>query len=643
MAIISKIGRRSVKTRLLIYAIYMMLIAGSVTMLFPFGLMIAGSSKSGTDKAEFRLIPEFLTNDRALWAKHVEGLFNESSLAMRQTYPGDNGVFETLELPERPNTALVEAWRTFLDETKPSHYTYTIGYVHSPTSRGTQPKVMREFRAELNRRFDGDIARLNREFGTEFISWSVFVPRREDYLQRRFKQLDSPFATAMREFKSRQPLGNRFYFSIDGFYRTHLKTQYRGQDATEPPIAEYNRTHGTSYASYDQVHMDRVLPSGEGRTDAERRDWEGFARTLLNLLWIRADDSTAPRYRQFLEAKYGDIEKLNRNYHTQYANFGQIPLIKEPPSFGLALSDWEAFLQGWKDPTSGEMYILPADKIRIRGIEFMFRDHLRDKYGDIEKFNRAMGTSYTKWEDVMPPQRDTHFLAFQNQKGALRWEFVIRNFITVFDYLVMHGRGVLNTAIYCVLAVFGALLVNPLAAYALSRFKLPSAYKILLFLMLTMSFPPVVTQIPSFLMLREFNMLNTFWALILPGLANGYSIFLLKGFFDSLPKELYESAALDGASEVRIFWQITMSLSKPILAVIALSAFNMAYSNFMFALLICQDRKMWTLMVWMYNLQQSSSAGVIYASLLVAAIPTFLVFAFCQKIIMRGIVVPVEK
>ena len=65
-----------------------------------------------------------------------------------------------------------------------------------------------------------------------------------------------------------------------------------------------------------------------------------------------------------------------------------------------------------------------------------------------------------------------------------------------------------------------------------------------------------------------------------------------------------------------------MSLSKPILSVIALQAFTMAYSNFMFALLICQDRKMWTLMPWLYQLQQRSAAGVIYASLIVAARPS---------------------
>jgi ABC-type glycerol-3-phosphate transport system permease component len=213
----------------------------------------------------------------------------------------------------------------------------------------------------------------------------------------------------------------------------------------------------------------------------------------------------------------------------------------------------------------------------------------------------------------------------------------------VFDYLAVHGRALRNTAIYCGLAVLCALLVNPLAAYALSRYRPPSTYKWLLFLMLTMAFPPIVTQIPVFLMLRRLDLLNTFWALVLPGMANGYSIFLLKGFFDALPKELYECAELDGAGELRIFGTITLSLSRPILAVVALNAFTLAYSNFMMALLICQDRNMWTIMPWLYELQQRSGLGVIFASLLVAALPTFAIFMACQRVIMRGIVVPVEK
>jgi multiple sugar transport system permease protein len=129
----------------------------------------------------------------------------------------------------------------------------------------------------------------------------------------------------------------------------------------------------------------------------------------------------------------------------------------------------------------------------------------------------------------------------------------------------------------------------------------------------------------------------------LPGLAAGFSIFLLKGFFDSLPKDLYESATLDGAGELRIFATITMPLSTPILAVIALGAFTSAYGAFQFALLVCQKQSMWTLMVHIYQLQIYYGTPIILASLVLAALPTLLVFMFCQNIIMKGIVVPVEK
>ena len=126
-------------------------------------------------------------------------------------------------------------------------------------------------------------------------------------------------------------------------------------------------------------------------------------------------------------------------------------------------------------------------------------------------------------------------------------------------------------------------------------------------------------------------------------MASGFSIFLLKGFFDSLPQELYEAADIDGASEWKKFWMITMGLSKPILAVIGLGAFTGAYSQFMMALIIIPDPKMWTLMVWLFQFQSIAHQSVIYASLVIAAIPTLLVFIFCQNLIIRGIIVPVEK
>jgi multiple sugar transport system permease protein len=149
--------------------------------------------------------------------------------------------------------------------------------------------------------------------------------------------------------------------------------------------------------------------------------------------------------------------------------------------------------------------------------------------------------------------------------------------------------------------------------------------------------------IPSLVVDNNVSLLNTFAALVLPGMANGFSIFLLKGFFDSLPTELYEAAELDGAGEWHKFWMITMGLSKPILAVIGLGAFTGAYAQFMMALIIIPDQHMWTIMVWLYQFQLLAHPSVQYAALALAAIPTLLVFIFCQNLIIRGIVVPVEK
>jgi len=637
MPIISPIGRNDLSVRLLIWTIYGLLLFGSTTMIYPFLLMVAGSTKSSVDTPQSTIIPQFLRSDLDLYRKHIEGLFNEHLLMMKNAYHSRTASFRTMRPPEAANADFVSVWSEFLVDIELPHYSYTVGYVEAPVSRGVLPHNLRSFKGQLDDRYDGDLGRLNKAMETNFPSWTALAVRREEFQQRRNKFLETEYARNFVRFKEQLPQTDRYYYSIDGFFRNQfLMSQY------STDIDAYNQAHSTHYDSWDRVHLDRRLPTGVGRTELERQDWLEFVRTIVSLLWVRADASTAPAYRDYLLAKYGSLSALNRAYGTDYLSAADVPFPEACPHSGLGVSDWETFLQGWVG-ADGAPHGLPEEALYIDSVDFTFRDFVMARYHTLAALDGALGTSHQTWLDVLPPQRDWHYLAFQEQTTALRREFLVRNFITVIDYMALHGRGIYNTVVYCTLAVLMALIVNPLAAYALSRYKPPSAYKVLLFLMLTMAFPPMVTQIPAFLMLRELHLLNTFWALILPGVANGYSIFLLKGFFDSLPRELYESAEIDGAGEFRIFWQITMSLSQPILAVIALAAFTGAYSNFMMALLICQDESMWTLMPWLYQLQQRSGEGVIFASLIVAAVPTFVVFVFCQNVIMRGIVVPVEK
>lgn len=233
---------------------------------------------------------------------------------------------------------------------------------------------------------------------------------------------------------------------------------------------------------------------------------------------------------------------------------------------------------------------------------------------------------------------------FVRAHGAeIRREFASRNVRYVLDYVLLNGRAVWVTFAFCGLAVLTQLIVNPLAAYALSRYPVRQSGAILIFLLATMAFPAEVAMIPSFLLLKDLGLLNTFAALVLPGAASGYMIFLLKGFFDSLPQELFEAGSLDGARETTLMRHVALPLSRPVLGYQALIAFMGAYGAFLYAFLVAQDQKMWTLTVWLYQLQTGAPKAVTMAAVTVAALPTLVVFLLAQRTILKGIVLPGER
>ena len=635
MPIISRIGRRSIKVRLLIASIYILLIGGAITMVYPFLLMLSGTGRSSIDANDIELVPRFLYDNVMLYRKAIDGLYNEHITQARIIVGKNIRTFNEFPLPDKKQQVLVSDWEEFLKSQTIPHNNYLLGFQNVTMSRNSEPANYRAYKNKLYKEAGGDIQKLNAKYDTDFVEWGETKIKEKIYLERRIMpNNDSPFIDAWYQYKQQVPLDQKLFLTPTAFYRVNfLIPEYTNQ------IQEYNKQHDSKYKSYNDIILSQRAP----KVGLDRKDWEKFVRSRLNLCWVKLDQSELQNYRNFLKVKYhGDIAKLNQSYKENYASFDVIP-YPELKGAGAKLVDYGNFISGWHNPDTNQLYQAALDAIYIDGLEFKFRDYLKKKYGSIEKVNKILHSAFPDFDVIEPPQIEYQYQKIMENKDAYRWEFSTRNFKTVFSYIMLQGRGLYNTVIYCALAILCALTVNPIAAYALSRFGLPSTYKVLLFLMLTMAFPQMVTQIPNFLMMREIGILNTFWALILPSMASGYSIFLLKGFFDSLPKELYESAMLDGAGEFRMFFQFTMSLSKPILAVIALNAFTHAYSNFMMALLICQDPKMWTLMPWLYQLQMNSCQSVIYTSLIIASVPTFLIFMLCQNVIMRGIVVPVEK
>ncbi|MEO8206878.1 MAG: carbohydrate ABC transporter permease, partial [Chthoniobacterales bacterium] len=326
----------------------------------------------------------------------------------------------------------------------------------------------------------------------------------------------------------------------------------------------------------------------------------------------------------YLPQKFGsDITLYNAKYNTTYKKFSEIPFPATVPQVGR--ESWVTFVS--RALSTRFTNLTPqADAIRAKsGMDKAV--YIRTVAKPEDFIIKSPDIEYANWAakhgvaNAQIPQQDLDYQDFQATKGFWTGQFLTQNYAFVLNEIIFQGTAFRNTIILILLTVGGALIINPLAAYALSRFKLRQSYTLLLFFLLTISFPAEVTLIPNFLLLKELGWLNTFAALVVPGLVNGFSVFLLKGFFDSLPRELYEAAEIDGASEWTIFWGVTMNLSQPILAVIALGAFTSAYGAFMFALITAPDPKMWTLMVYIYQLRQSVTPPIVYASVILTAVP----------------------
>ncbi len=614
MPIINRVEARSRRVKIVYLCIYTVLILGALSMLYPMALMIAGSVKSETDIVEMRPVPRYFTDQRVHYRKFLESKYSGQILLYQQTHHRDEKSWHTIAIPNNDtHQDLADIFDRFRKQL-PEENWQMLGHTIGPSL--LQFKNFRRYRQFVADSFHGSLEAMNREWKTAYPSFlHLRTPIEKELASRRHRPDRGNQQLLFNRFKMSLDAGERFIVDLDGYYQLYyVRPTYNS-------IGKYNAHHGTELNSFHEVLLSSIPPVQSTR----RADWEQFVRNELSLLFIRIDPSQATNYRHFLKRRYSNLAGLNRYYGTTYATWKNINLPTRMPHAPQQIVIWDLFVQEDAD----------LDAIRVVGPRQEFEAFL-----DSEGFDRSV---FGKQSAQATAVRASDWDDFHAQISSSLVENLKRNYLVVLDYILLHGRGVLNTIVYCILAVLSQLIVNPLAAYALSRYRPPSSYKILLICMATMAFPPAVTMIPSFILLRNLNLLNTFAALILPTMANGFWIFLLKGFFDSLPRELYEAADMDGASEWTKFWAITMSMSKPILAVIGLGAFTNAYSNFMYALIIVPDPEMWTLMVWLYQLQTQAHPAVIYASLCLAAIPMFLIFLFAQNIIIRGIVVPVER
>ena len=213
------------------------------------------------------------------------------------------------------------------------------------------------------------------------------------------------------------------------------------------------------------------------------------------------------------------------------------------------------------------------------------------------------------------------------------------NFSQVFQ-LIPFGLLVLNSLkISCIITV-GACFTSVLAAYAFARLHFPERNILFVILLAALMIPQQVTVIPTFVMVRILGLLDTHEAVYLPALINVLGIFLLRQFFLSIPGELDEAAKIDGASHLRILFQIYIPLSWPALSALAIVLFQAAWNDFFWPNLFLTSPDKMTIPVGLVSLQGlygSGSPAVIFAAISMILVPVLILFIFTQRALTESI------
>lgn len=710
MPLLPTVGRKALRMRMLILSIYGVLALGGVTMVIPFLITLTCSVSNRYDLEKYNPIPTYFWNDDELYCKYLFEKYDFNTLRRLHAL-----VHLTTEREMRMARNVVDdffpAVKHFhsgvgvpnIDRIRSDYESFLKDY--PPERLGGQfPHVLEEkYRQWLKRRYILRLSERTDQEGSERIEEAAlrlfnqmngevvatefalvefgldigFSPKAFEEDQLRFHEQRAFLAEIEPKWKKPEML--------DDFFERYAKRKYT-------TLSNLNAAWDTSFEDFIQVRF--PVADIKGSTLAD--DKIEFLSKDFPLRWVTVSEEYASSFREYLREKFETLKIVNLELLSDYASWNDIPFTNQYSGTRPYRKYWSQFV----------VERVPVQDREYSGFEIDYARYLRDRYGDSESLSRAYGMSIASIEDFRIPFDYLDYQEFHVERSAWRRFFIGYNYAVVLRFLSTRGRAVWNTFVLVGLTVLAGLFVNPITAYALSRFNLRNTQRILVFLLIPMSFPPEVSMIPSFLLLRSFplgllimgggtgaiaflalrrfypawstgykgflqiagafvlgrllalplcrllnvppsvTLLNTYSALVLPGMASGFSIFLLKGFFDGLPRELYEAASIDGASELQMFRVITYPLCKPIIVVTLMSQVLAAYGGFMWAFVVCQDKRMWTLMVWLYAFQSEYAVGqlnLIMAALTLASIPTFLFFIFCQRVIMRGIILPSMK
>lgn len=200
-------------------------------------------------------------------------------------------------------------------------------------------------------------------------------------------------------------------------------------------------------------------------------------------------------------------------------------------------------------------------------------------------------------------------------------------------------RFLWNSVFVTVVATIITLIINSMAAYALSIYEFRGKNTVMLIVIGTLMIPITIILVPVYLVITELGLVNSLWAVILPGAATPTGVFLLRQYMLTLPRDLIEAARMDKASEWQIYWRIVMPLAMPALAVLAIFSVMWRWNEFLWPLAVLTKTESYTLQIGLNAFQGELQTQWHYllAMTVVTLLPVALVFVFLQRFITTGI------
>jgi ABC-type glycerol-3-phosphate transport system permease component len=236
-------------------------------------------------------------------------------------------------------------------------------------------------------------------------------------------------------------------------------------------------------------------------------------------------------------------------------------------------------------------------------------------------------------------------ISFQPPGDVFRWPIkLIPDPATLQNYErlwteIPFARWLFNSS-YVTLTVTAAnLFLDALAGYAFARLRFPGRNVLFALLLATLMVPSHVVLVPKFMLLNAFGLVNTYTALIAPATVQVVGLFLMKQFFESIPRQLEEAARIDGCNRFQVFWRVVLPLSKPALAALGIYTFQGNWNEFLWPLVATTTSDMFTLPVGlaMFRYEFKVEWTMLMAGSMLIALPTLIIFLVFQRLFIEGV------